>query len=288
MNYVTPDYFSALQIPILAGRPFADSDGPGSQRVAIVNQTFVRKFFHRANPVGRYLSIDDTNKQRMIIGVVGDVAIVPGLDSTAPLTGEEGVYIPAAQVDARPLALAHVWFQPSWIVRTAGPVEGLTGLVQRSMSDVAPDLPFSGFFSMHDLLARTLAMQRVEVSLLGAMAGLALLLSAIGIFALVANIVAQKTREVGIRMALGCTIRQAMFNVGSPAVRASVLGLVLGLALCLVMLRLMSSALYGVAVDDGPTLLFVVVVIAFVTFVASTVPILRIARIDPAQTLRDE
>ena len=288
MNYVTPDYFSALQIPILAGRPFADSDGPGSQRVAIVNQTFVRKFFHRANPVGRYLNIDDTNKERMIVGVVGDVAIVPGLDSTAPLTGEEGVYIPAAQVDARPLALAHVWFQPGWIVRTAGPVKGLPGLVQRSMSDVAPDLPFSGFFSMHDLLDRTLAMQRVEVSLLGAMAGLALLLSAIGIFALVANIVAQKTREVGIRMALGCTIRQAMFNVGSPAVRASVLGLVLGLALCLAMLRLMSSALYGVAVDDGPTLLSVVLVLAFVTFVASTVPVLRIARIDPAQTLRDE
>ena len=288
MNYVTPDYFSALQIPILAGRPFADSDGPGSQRVAIVNQTFVGKFFHHANPVGRYLNIDDTNKARMIIGVVGDVAIVPGLDSAAPLTGEEGVYIPAAQVDARPLALAHVWFQPSWIVRTAGPVEGLTGLVQRSMSDVAPDLPFSGFFSMHDLLARTLAMQRVEVSLLGAMAGLALLLSALGIFALVANIVAQKTREVGIRMALGCTIRQAMFNVGSPAVRASVLGLVLGLALCLAMLRLMSSALYGVAVDDGPTLLSVVLVLAFVTFVASTVPVLRIARIDPAQTLREE
>jgi len=288
MNYVTPDYFSALQIPILAGRPFADSDGPGSQRVAIVNQTFVRKFFHRANPVGRYLNLDDTNKERMIIGVVGDVAIVPGLDSTAPLTSEEGVYIPAAQVDARPLALAHIWFQPSWIVRTAGPVEGLTGLVQRSMSDVAPDLPFSGFFSMHDLLARTLAMQRVEVSLLSAMAGLALLLSAIGIFALVANIVAQKTREVGIRMALGCTIGQAMFNVGSPAVRASVLGLVLGLALCLAMLRLMSSALYGVAAHDGPTLLSVVLVLAFVTLVASTVPILRIARIDPAQTLRDE
>src|SRR5262249_61583531 len=112
INYVTPEYFNALQIPILTGRPFADSDGPDSQRVAIVNRTFVGKFFHRANPVGRYLRIDDANKPRMIIGVVGDVAIVPGLDSAAPLSGEEGVYIPAAQVEARPLALAHVWFQP--------------------------------------------------------------------------------------------------------------------------------------------------------------------------------
>jgi ABC-type antimicrobial peptide transport system permease subunit len=120
------------------------------------------------------------------------------------------------------------------------------------------------------------------------MASLALLLSAVGIFALVANIVAQKTREVGIRMALGCTIRQAMFNVGSPAVRASVLGIVLGLALCLVTLRVMSNAIFGVAVYDGATLFSVVLVLALVTLVASTVPILRVARIDPAQTLRDE
>jgi predicted permease len=281
--YITPDYFSALQIPILRGRSFTDADGPDSQHVAIVNQTFARKFFHGENPVGHYV-----DKSTMIVGVVEDVAIAPGLDATAPLSGEEAMYIPAAQVGPQLLALVHVWFQPSWIVRTAGPVEGLTAQMQRALASVDPNLPFSGFYSMRDLLAKTLATQRVEVALLGTMAALALLLSAVGIFALVANIVAQKTREIGIRIALGSTIRQAMIHIGAPGVRASALGLVLGLILCAGALRAMHSVLYGVGVYDTPTILAVVSTLAFVTLIAVTVPTLRIARIDPAKTLRDE
>lgn len=281
--YITPDYFGALQIPILSGRSFTDADGPDTQHVAIVNQTFVRKFFDRASPLGHYV-----DKDTMIVGVVEDVAIEPGLDPTAPLSAEESMYIPATQVDAQSLSLLHVWFQPSWIVRTAGPVEGLTAQMQRALASVDPNLPFSGFYRMRDLLAKTLATQRVEVALLSAMAALALLLSAVGIFALVANIVAQKTREIGIRMALGSTIRQAMVNIGGPGVRASALGLILGLVLCAGALRAMRSVLYGVGVYDAPTILTVVLILASVTLIAGTVPTLRIARIDPAQTLREE
>jgi hypothetical protein len=112
------------------------------------------------------------------------------------------VYIPAPQVNERLLPLVHTWFQPSWIVRTAAPIDGLTGQMQRALSSADPSLPFSGFYSMSDLLATTLATQRIEVALLSAMAGLALLLSAVGIFALVSNMVVQKTREIGIRIAL--------------------------------------------------------------------------------------
>ena len=282
-TYVTPEYFSALQIPILMGRAFNDGDGLNSQRVAIVNRTFVRKFFDGSSPLGRYV-----DKDTMIVGVVEDVAIEPGLDLAAPLSVEESMYIPATQVDAASLSLLHVWFQPSWIVRTAGPVEGLTGQMQRALAKVDPNLPFSGFYRMQDLLAKTLATQRVEVALLSAMAGLALLLSAVGIFALVANIVAQKTREIGIRMALGSTVRQAMVNMGAPGLRASGLGLILGLVLCTGVLRAMRSVLYGVGIYDTTTILGVILILASVTVIAGTVPTLRIARIDPAQTLRDE
>ncbi|HEX4785069.1 MAG TPA: ABC transporter permease [Candidatus Sulfotelmatobacter sp.] len=281
--YITPDYFGALQIPILMGRAFTDADGPNSQRVAIINRTFVRKFFNGASPLGHYV-----DKDTMIIGVVEDVAIEPGLDPTAPLSAEQSMYIPATQVDGQSLPLLHIWFQPSWIVRTAGPVEGLTAQMQRALASIDPNLPFSGFFGMRDLLAKALATQRVEVALLSAMAALALLLSAVGVFALVANIVAQKTREIGIRMALGSTIRQAMVNIGGPGLRASALGLILGLVLCAGALRAMRSVLYGVGVYDTPTILSVVLILASVTILAGTVPTLRIARIDPAQTLRDE
>jgi ABC-type antimicrobial peptide transport system permease subunit len=181
-----------------------------------------------------------------------------------------------------------VWFQPSWIVRTSGPVEGLTAQMQRALASVDPNLPFSGFYGMRDLQAKTLATQRVEAALLSAMAALALLLSAVGIFALVANIVAQKTREIGIRIALGSTVRQAMIHIGAPGIRASALGLVAGLILCAGALRAMRSVLYGIGVYDAPTILTVVLMLASVTLIATIVPTLRIAGIDPAKTLRDE
>jgi len=181
-----------------------------------------------------------------------------------------------------------VWFQPDWVVRTLGPLEGLTAHMQRALASTDPILPFSGFYSMRDLQAKTLATQRVEVALLSAMAALALLLSAIGVFALVANIVAQKTREIGIRIALGSTIRHAMVDIGAPGVRASALGLILGLVLCAGALRVMHSVLYGVGVYDAPTILTAVLILAAITLIATAVPTLRIAGIDPATTLRDE
>jgi len=283
VTYVTPGYFDTLQMPVLAGRVFTDADGPNAQRVAVVNRAFARKFYGGTNPVGRYI-----NKDTVIVGEVSDVSVSSGLYEGAPLMSEQGMYIPAAQVKAQHLSLVHVWFQPDWVVRTAGPLEGLTAQMQRAVASADPNLPFSGFYSMRDLLAKTLATQRVEVALLGAMAALALLLSAVGIFALVANIVAQKTREIGIRMALGSTIGEAMIHIGGSGVGASAVGLVLGLILCAGALRAMRSVVYGVGVYDAPTVLVVVLAIAAVTLLATTVPTLRVARIDPAKTLRED
>jgi ABC-type antimicrobial peptide transport system permease subunit len=164
----------------------------------------------------------------------------------------------------------------------------MTAQMQRVLASADPNLPFSGFYSMSDLLVKIVATQRVEVALLSAMAALALLLSVVGIFALVANIVAQKTREIGIRIALGSSIRQAMVHIGAPGVRASALGIILGLILCAGALRAMHSVLYGVGVYDVPTILTVELTLASVTLIATIVPTGRIAGIDPAKTLRDE
>jgi macrolide transport system ATP-binding/permease protein len=285
--YITPGYFDTLQMPVLAGRAFTARDSPDAQHVVVVNRTFARKFFHGANPVGRYL-----NKDMLIVGVVADTVLSSAARlnaGTAPLTREEAIYLPAAQiVDSKFLSMVHIWIQPSWVVRTAGPLEGLTAQMQRALTSADPNLPFSGFYYMKDLMAATLATQRIEVALLATMASLALLLSAVGIFALVANIVAQRTREIGIRIALGSTIRKSMIHIGRSGVGASALGLVVGMMLCAGALRAMRSVLYGVDVYDAPTIVVVVLTLSAVTLVATIAPALRVARIDPARTLREE
>ncbi len=280
--YVTPRFFDVLQMPLIRGRAFTNADGPNTQPVVIVNSAFAQKFFPGINPVGLIVS-----RNALIVGVVSDTHLSSGLNPTAPIQSEETIYMPATQV-AAPMLMVHVWFQPSWVVRTAGPVEGLTGQMQKALASVDPALPFSGFYRMSDLQAEALSEQRVEVALLGTMAGLALLLSAVGIFALVASLVTQKTREIGIRIALGSTIRQAMTHVSSSGVLAAGVGLALGLVLCFITLRTMHSVLYGVGVYDAPSLFAVIGTLAAVTLLAATIPALRIARIDPATTLREE
>lgn len=282
MVYATPGFFEALQMKLVAGRTFKDSDGPTAQPVAIVNATFARKFFPGLNPIG--LNLD---KGMTIVGVVSDIQLESGLNQMAPLQSEETIYFPAAQLD-RDMLGVHVWFQPSWVVRSARPVAGLTKQMQTALASVDPALPFSGFYRMSDLQAEALSTQRIEVALLSTMAGLALLLSAVGIFALVANLVTQRTREIGIRIALGSSIGQAMAHVSASGVWASAMGLVLGLLLCAGALRAMRSVLYGVGTYDAPSIVAAVGTLGVVALLAATLPAARIARIDPAKTLREE
>jgi macrolide transport system ATP-binding/permease protein len=285
--WVTPGYFDTLQIPLSAGRLFTDADGPNTQPVAIINEALARTLFHGSDAVGRYI-----NGNTLIIGIVADTVMMTAhytCERSAPLSDEEAFYVPAAQMTkGRDIALAHGFFQPSWTVRTAHPVEGLSAQMQRAMAEADPNLPFSGFCAMRDLMASTLAMQRVEVALLVAMASLALLLSAVGIFALVTNLVAQHTREIGIRMALGSTIKKAMLHVGSLGMIASTVGVVLGLAICTGALRAMRSVVWGVGVYDLPTLVSATAMILVVALLATVIPARRVARIDPAITLRED
>jgi predicted permease len=281
--YVTPGYFETLQMPLLAGRFITEADGPNAQHVAVVNRAFARKFYGGSSPVGRYI-----DKDVLIVGEVADVPLSSGLNPVAPLQTEETLYSPAAQIEGRVLSVVHVWIQPDWIVRTAGPVSGLAGDMQRALGSVDATLPVSGFYGMNDLMARTLAMQRIEVALLGGMAALALMLSAVGVFGLVANMVAQRTREIGIRMALGSSVGQAMLQIGRTGFGASVLGVILGVVVSMGALRVMRTVVFGVGVYDVSTLFTVVIVLALVVLAATTLPALKIAKIDPAKTLREE
>src|SRR3984957_4846585 len=289
--YVTPGYFETLQIPVLAGRSFTDADGPDATKVVIVNRAFARLYFNTEDPVGRYLT-GYAKRARLIVCVVENTvgSSAGGLtDDHAPLTSDQTIYVPAAQVASGEfLTVIHAWFQPSWIVRTESSMESVGAAMQNAMAGVDPNLPFSGFYSMNDLMAETLAIQRLEVALLVTMASLALLLSAVGIFALVANIVLQKKREIGIRMALGSTIGQAMVQVAQSGVIASLLGVAIGLLLAAIALPAIRSALFGVGVYDIPTITVIVATLLLVTLLAATLPTLKIATIDPATTLREE
>jgi predicted permease len=284
--YVSSEYFRALRMPILSGRAVAESDTPTSQPIAVVNVDFAHEFFDEPNPIGRH--IQNSNHVYTIVGVVGNVAKRPGMGGDAPLATEPVFYLPATQMDQGLVNIAHVWFQPSWILHTAGPIRGLTSAMQKALHDIDPNLPFSGFYSMEEILAEDLAYQKVEVALLSALAGLALLLSAVGVYGLVSNLVMQRTREIGIRMALGSSTRQAMLEVGSTGLMAAIFGVISGMALSFVALRVLRAELYGVREYDPLTLAVVPFMLVVIAAVASFLPTLRVARIDPSQTLRME
>jgi hypothetical protein len=283
--YVTPEYFQVLRIPLLFGRTFSDNDISSSQRVAIVNESFARKFMGKTDVVGRHIrSGSDTC---LIIGVVGDVTKKPGL-IPAPLSSEVTYYIPAAQVDQKFLGLVHTWFQPSWIVRTRGPVTALAESMENAMTSVDPSVPIASFHSLSDLQALALRKQRFEVLLLGTLAALALVLSLVGVYGLISNMVVQRTREIGIRMALGSSVRQAMVEVGTSGIAAVGSGMAAGLALAAVAVRIIKSELYGVKVYDPLTFVAVLLLLLLAATAATFLPTRRIAHIDPASTLRAE
>lgn len=284
--YVTPEYFQSMRIPILSGRGFAESDSASSETVALVNFTFARKLLGSNDPVGRHIRSNGVTYT--IVGMVADVTKRPGIMQTAPLATEAVFYVPATQMSQAMVNIAHVWFQPSWIVRTNGPVAGLAEAMQKALSDCDPSLPFVGFHSLSDIQALALQQQRFEVLLLGILAGMALLLSLVGVYGLVSNMVAQRTREIGIRMALGSSVRQAMIEIGSSGAGAVGTGMVAGLALAAVAVRIIKSQLYGIQIYDPLTFVAVLLLLILAATAATFLPTRRIAHIDPASTLRAE
>jgi predicted permease len=285
--YVTPDYFRALRIPVLGGRAFTQADGPQAAKVVVVNEAFASLYFPRRNPMGMHIKGGEDDLE--IIGLVGNIPMeASSVGGYAPLAAVPVVFFPVAQEPDDLLRLAHMWFSPSWIVRTSAPPKAIMAGMQRAMQSVEPLLPFSGFRELSEVKSKTLGSERLETTLMGTMAGLALLLAAIGIYGLIAHSVSERTREIGIRMAMGATAGQAVTLVTLPGVVLAGIGCALGCMLGWGAAGWMRHLIWGVSPTDTATFVGVSGLFLFVAAVASLLPAWSITRLNPANTLRSE
>jgi predicted permease len=287
MFYITPEYFRVLRIPVLRGRGFTAADSSTAAPTAVVSEAFVKMYIRDDEPIGRHLDLDGGGR-REIVGVVGDVQQQSGWGDGSPLAPMPDIYIPAAQTEGKALQLVHTWFSPSWIVRTSGPAQGTIAGMQRAIQAVDPQLPFAGFHTMEDVRYRSLAEERFQAVLLGALAGLALLLAAVGIYGLIANSVAERARELGIRLALGATVPRAIRAVALPGVALALAGVVVGSVLAGFAAQLLRHLVWGVRPGDPLTFVAVALGLLGVAAAASFLPALRVTRLNPAETLRQE
>jgi predicted permease len=284
-TYVTPGYFSALRIPVLRGRALNEGDSSTAPMVIVVNQAFVKRYSPDEDPIGRQIS---SGGVRTIVGVVGDIQQKAGWGSWGPLAPMPAAYIPAAQTTEAFLKMVHTWFAPSWFVRLSGPSDtaGIAAGMQRAVQAVDPLLPFAKFRTLDDVRSETLAQQRAQAVLLGSLAVLALLLAAVGLYGLVANSVAERTRELGIRMALGATTCRASVAAAAPGVTLAAIGIAIGLAGARGAVTLLRHFLWGVKESDPLTFASASAVVFAAATIAAVVPALRIVRLNPIKALR--
>jgi predicted permease len=286
MVYLTPGYFETLRIPIEAGRSFRETDRAGSGGVVVVTQSFAAKYYHGQNALGRHLTIDRIPRE--IVGIVGDVQQHSGLGNFGPLSVDPTIYVPVSQTSDAFLRLIHTWFTPKWVIRSGGPDGAIRKQVQIAIAAVDPGLAISKFQTVDDLRGRYTTDQRYLAALFSALAALAVLLAAIGLYGLVSQSISQRMHELGVRLALGATAQQTMKDVVKPGLLLAGIGIAAGFVLSRVAVRFLESLLFGVRSSDAGTFLVTAAILLLVTLVASVAPALRILRLDPAQTLRNE
>jgi putative ABC transport system permease protein len=276
LRVVLPGYLDALRIPLVAGRDLAETDRDGTPRVLVINQEMARTLFPGENALGRRVMMPTGTEPVAleVVGVAGDARIY-GVGQPAPMT----MYVTARQFPRARLNL---------VVRTALAPEALVATLRQVVAARSPDVPVEGLVGLDDIIGQSLAADRVIAITLSLFSAAALLLASLGLYGVLAYYVAQRSHEIGVRMALGADARAILGHVLARSGFMVVPGLALGLGASLAGTRLIERLLYDVTPTDPLSLAAATVSLAVVAFLASALPAWRAAGIDPVQALRGE
>lgn len=271
----SPGYFDSLGIAILQGRNFSDQDSAQGPPTVIINQEMARRYWPGENPVGLSMRINNFDEPlRRIVGVAADVRHF-GLDAEA----RPEMYVPYRQSPALSYTL---------VIRASGAQQALLESARREVASLDKDLPLYQVAAMQDLLGRSVSSRRFAMLIFSAFAGIALALSMVGVYGVIAQSAVSRRREIGIRMALGARRSDVLRMIAGEGLALGGLGAVIGLACALALTRLMASMLYQVAPTDPATLAAAAALLLAVALTASCLPARRASRTDPTLSLRQE
>jgi len=269
---ISPEYARVLRVPLLRGRTFTDHDDSTTPPVAIVNQSFARRFWPSENPIGKHVVIGRLPRAAEVVGVFGDLK-----NSTLAADANPEVMLPFPQLP---------WASLNLSIRAAGDPHGLIPSVRRQIAMIDRDQPLTNVQTLEELIASGSAERRFTMILLGIFSGIALILALVGIYGVIAYSVAQRARELGIRMALGAARQDILKLVIGHGLALSLTGTAIGLAGSMVLTRIMASLLYRTSAADPFTFIICALIFVAVALAASYVPARRAMRVDPAAVLR--
>jgi len=283
VRVISSGYISALQIPLLRGRDFDETDVAGRPPSTLISASLAKQFWPNENPIGKHITLTFFGTVREVVGVVGDVKS-DGLDQNRP---PAMLYVPLGQLSA-PSAGGWRSFSMTLVVRSSAKPASLVSAVSNAVHDVDRNIPVRNVLTMDELVTTSLSQQRFNLMLLSAFAVLALILAAIGIYSVLSYSVRRRVQEIGIRLALGARISDVLRMIVIEGMRPTLLGVTIGIVGALALGQVMSSLVYGVKPTDPLTFLAVAMVLAVVALSATIIPAYRAARVDPMVALRYE
>ncbi|HKS30199.1 MAG TPA: ABC transporter permease [Pyrinomonadaceae bacterium] len=285
VSLVEPGYLKAMGIALKRGRFFEKQDDERSQAVAVIDETFARKYFPNQEPIGKRIQLDDEQPPLEVIGVVGHVKSW-GIDADESQTLQAQLYLPFRALPDRQMRGA------ATVVRVAARTDKLRPASFESIRSAVRSRNSQNVIfrplTMNEVIAASLASHRFSMTLLNIFAGVALLLASVGLYGVISYIVGQRTQEFGIRLALGARPRDLFRLVMSQGLKMVLCGVALGLVVALCLTRLMEKMLYGVSATDPATFMLITLLLTAVALVASLVPAYRAAKVDPLLALRSE